>query len=453
MGEKIYYFNSVGVMQTGLQGIDGEVYYFYNDGPAARYKELNYGGKNYYFDAKGKAARGFIERDGKTYYYSDEYVRSVGLIQSKGEYYYLINGKLAKDQWRDINGKRYYFDSDCKAKKGSQLIDGNFYYFNSIGVMQAGFVSNGGYVYYYQPENGTIYTGWLTLNGYRYYFQTSGQMAIGEMIISGKDYYFDEDGKLDEKIYKKGKTYYDRNGNILTGWHYINDKKKLFNCYGEMVEGASSLVIDISEHNARKIDWVKLKKNAEVDGVILRAGVTLYRTDKTKRIDNNFNEYYEMCKKYNIPIVGVYWYSCACTVEEAKEEAFTLIQILKDKDVNFPVYIDTEDNHNVKEEGVAPINQAMLNKKDLTEVVEAFLEEIEKNNYIGGIYASTSWFNNHLDMSILSKYNIWVAQYGSDEEEIVWKCTYKGKYNLWQYTSLGTIDGIKGYVDLNAMYN
>lgn len=60
------------------------------------------------------------------------------------------------------------------------------------------------------------------------------------------------------------------------------------------------------------------------------------------------------------------------------------------------------------------------------------------------IYASLSWFKDELDMSKLP-YTVWVAQYNDN-------CDYKGKYLLWQYSSDGKVNGIKGDVDMNYYY-
>ena len=49
-------------------------------------------------------------------------------------------------------------------------------------------------------------------------------------------------------------------------------------------------------------------------------------------------------------------------------------------------------------------------------------------------------------MRQLSAYRVWVAQYYS-------KVTYKGRYDVWQYTSKGKVDGISGNVDMNYWYN
>lgn len=50
-----------------------------------------------------------------------------------------------------------------------------------------------------------------------------------------------------------------------------------------------------------------------------------------------------------------------------------------------------------------------------------------------------------MDDSKLTPYAHWVAQYDS-------KCTYKGDYGIWQYSSKGSVDGISGNVDLDYAY-
>jgi hypothetical protein len=50
-----------------------------------------------------------------------------------------------------------------------------------------------------------------------------------------------------------------------------------------------------------------------------------------------------------------------------------------------------------------------------------------------------------IDASAFSNYFIWVAQYNTT-------CNYKGKYNMWQYSSKGSVPGIKGNVDVNIAY-
>ena len=62
-----------------------------------------------------------------------------------------------------------------------------------------------------------------------------------------------------------------------------------------------------------------------------------------------------------------------------------------------------------------------------------------------GIYANKNWLINKLDMSQLEKYEIWLAHYTSQTD-------YSGKYDMWQYTSSGDVNGIQGRVDMDYSY-
>ncbi|NLL02839.1 MAG: endolysin, partial [Clostridiales bacterium] len=55
------------------------------------------------------------------------------------------------------------------------------------------------------------------------------------------------------------------------------------------------------------------------------------------------------------------------------------------------------------------------------------------------------WFETKLNTAQLNKYIIWLAQYND-------QVTYKGKYDIWQYSSKGSVAGINGNVDMNLSY-
>ena len=80
-----------------------------------------------------------------------------------------------------------------------------------------------------------------------------------------------------------------------------------------------------------------------------------------------------------------------------------------------------------------------------TKVCKAFCETIENAGYEAGVYASRSWYNQNLEVSELDDYKIWLAEYRSTP-------LYSGYYDMWQYTSKGSVDGIEGNVDLNISY-
>lgn len=186
--------------------------------------------------------------------------------------------------------------------------------------------------------------------------------------------------------------------------------------------------IDVSKWQGA-IDWDKVKA-AGVEYAILRIGYG----KKTSQKDGQFERNYTECKRLGIP-VGIYLYSYALSVEGAREEAKTCLNWLAGRKLDLPIYFDIED-----------ATQSGFSKDILTNMCKAFCEEIEKAGYWAGVYANKYWLTEKLNGSELEKqYTIWVAQYAS-------KCTYAGKYDIWQYSSSGAVAGIAGKVDMNYMY-
>ena len=61
------------------------------------------------------------------------------------------------------------------------------------------------------------------------------------------------------------------------------------------------------------------------------------------------------------------------------------------------------------------------------------------------IYGNPSMVGSELDLSQLSEYAFWLAHYTSG-----WQPTsFAYHYDMWQYTSYGSVDGISSRVDLN----
>ena len=190
-------------------------------------------------------------------------------------------------------------------------------------------------------------------------------------------------------------------------------------------------VIDISYYQGN-VDYAKVKASG-VEGVILRSSYTGYG-DLKQHTDAKFEEYYKGFKAIGMPM-GVYHYSSANTIELARREAAYVLDLIDGKELEYPVFFDTENQQ----------RQKPLSKQELTDIVKAFCEVIEKAGYYVTIYASTSWFDDELDCSQLKDYDKWVAQYSS-------KCTFTEPYGMWQYSSTGKVDGISGNVDMNHCY-
>lgn len=197
--------------------------------------------------------------------------------------------------------------------------------------------------------------------------------------------------------------------------------------------------VDISSLNGN-VSIEKIKK-AGFDFVMIRCG---YGSDLTVQDDTQFENNVRKCEAAGVPW-GTYLYSYALNKEDAKSEAKHVIRLLKGKKPTLPVAFDMEDADGYKSKNGMP------SKKTLVEICKTFLEEIKKSGYYPMLYASLSWLNNQLnDSSLLTKYDIWVAQWNST-------CDYKGSYGMWQYggeinyLESNSIDGV-GKIDKDKCY-
>ncbi len=198
--------------------------------------------------------------------------------------------------------------------------------------------------------------------------------------------------------------------------------------------GKTKAGIDVSKWNG-DIDWDKVK-NAGVEFAIVRAG---YRGSVTGSLvqDIYFDANMKGAAASGIP-VGVYFFTQATNEVEAVEEASAVLKWVRDYNITYPIFIDTEGaGGNGRADG--------LDADTRTLVCEAFCRTIENAGYEAGVYASRNWYNNNLHAEKLEDYYIWLAEYRNVP-------LYQGYYRMWQYSSKGKIDGIEGNVDMNVMY-
>ncbi len=87
--------------------------------------------------------------------------------------------------------------------------------------------------------------------------------------------------------------------------------------------------IDVSEHQGA-IGWSRVKASG-VDFAILRAGYGKFATQKDRQFEAN----YANTKTVGLP-VGAYWYSYAKTPEEARQEAQICLEIVKNRQFEYP---------------------------------------------------------------------------------------------------------------------
>ena len=193
--------------------------------------------------------------------------------------------------------------------------------------------------------------------------------------------------------------------------------------------------IDVSKYQGT-IDWSAVKEEG-IEYAFIRLGLRGYESAKIV-----LDEYYEAnMKGANSAGVaaGVYFFTQAVTVEEAKEEADFVIEHLAGYGVSCPVVFDVERISGGK--GRAD----QLTKEERTDITIAFCEAVKAAGYTPMIYGNVVCFTRLLDMTKLNDYEKWYAFY----DDYMYM-----PYNVscWQYTEKGLVDGIPGNVDLNISF-
>ena len=184
-------------------------------------------------------------------------------------------------------------------------------------------------------------------------------------------------------------------------------------------------------------------KNEGVKFAILRAGYTGYGNGVSKAKDTEFETHYKNAKANGLG-VGAYWFSCANTYDKGVSEANWMYEnCLKGKQFEYPIYIDVE------EDGGGRHYLSGAGKAAITAGIKGFCETLEKKGYYVGVYASSSWFKTYIDASIPSKYDCWVANWGTTNPSTP-------AHGLWQFggeSNMIRTNKIAGYVcDQNYAY-
>ena len=415
---------------TGLTDYYGTWYYVENGELNWNFTGLtDYYGTKYYvengvlnWDYTGLALLGSDE----WYYVENGAVKNdyTGLTYFCGRWFYVEKSAL---NW-NYTGLTKYYDTWYYVENG--VLNWNF----------SGAVPYGKTLYYVNGGRITWdYNGTADYNGVKYIF-------VGSIAQNGiyKSKYTDynlvyADGKTGWYDYGDNTYYIGSDGRPLYGNQYIDGKRYFFNANGAK---ASLFGADFSKHQGT-IDWASVKQSG-VEFVILRAAVRGYGSSGNLVTDSQIAANIKGALSQNID-VGIYVFSQAVTTEEAVEEAERALDIIKGYDIKLPIYFDSEYSGAPNRTGRAD----GLTKAERTSLAIAFCETVRKAGYKAGVYASKSFFYDNLDYAALQSrgYEIWLAHYISSVTD------FKYPYNIWQYTSKGSIGGVQSeYADLDIAY-
>ena len=241
-----------------------------------------------------------------------------------------------------------------------------------------------------------LYTGWQTIDGKKCYYTKDHERVTGRQIISGVEYDFGADG-------------------------FISNS-------------SGTLGIDVSKYQP-SINWSSVKSSG-VDYVIIRCG---YRGSSTGVLveDPYFKSHIKGAKAAGLK-VGVYFFTTATSEAEAVEEASMCAYLCNGYGLDMPIFMDCESSPRAGYNGMSASQR--------TAIIKAFCNTVRSAGYSAGVYANKTWFSSYINAGELSGYKIWLAQYNSAGP------TYSGRYDIWQYTSKGKVNGISGYVDMNRRY-
>ncbi|HJA18321.1 MAG TPA: glycoside hydrolase family 25 protein [Candidatus Mediterraneibacter ornithocaccae] len=195
--------------------------------------------------------------------------------------------------------------------------------------------------------------------------------------------------------------------------------------------------IDVSEFQGEEIDW-KQVRDSGVEFVIIRLGYRAYGESGELVLDAMYEDNIKGALDAGLD-VGVYFFSQAVSAAEAVEEADFVLEHLKPYEITGPVVYDTEE---IKWDTARTDNNT---KQEFTNYCKVFCDTVEHAGYDPMIYSNMKWMAFTLDMSELSGYDFWYADYHD-----VPQCPYD--YKIWQYSEEGAVPGINANVDLNLWF-
>lgn len=189
--------------------------------------------------------------------------------------------------------------------------------------------------------------------------------------------------------------------------------------------------IDVSSHNGA-VDWAAVKADG-IEFAMLRIG---YRGAQEGILheDEYFNTNIQQAIQNHLK-VGVYFFSSAISAEEIDEEVDLVLNKIKGYKIQMPVVYDMEEF----DQG-GRIDDLSLEQR--TKLALRFCKKIKEAGYQPMIYGNMTWLYQNYDFERISKYPVWLASYSIS-------CPMEDKFDMWQYSNKGQVNGIEGDVDMN----
>lgn len=180
--------------------------------------------------------------------------------------------------------------------------------------------------------------------------------------------------------------------------------------------------IDVSSWQ-RNIDFAAVKASG-IDVVYIKS------SEGNRSTDPYFRQNYNNAKANGLK-VGFYHYVTARSVQEGINQAKFFASVISGTDPDCKLAMDFE-------------SFGSLSNSEINAIALAFIQTLESVTGKEALVYSNTYTARSIFSSELSRYPLWVAQYGVSQP------SSNGKWNSWvgwQYTDQGSVNGISGYVD------
>lgn len=416
---------------------------------------------------------GYVEYDGSEWCVSGGTINFdvVSIVPWENQWYKIVNGRWDKDYigvaqnengwWYVNNGLvdftytglasnergTWYIDNgevDFSAN-GTVTIDGQVYRCDGglCDTSYAGVVlHHEKWMYLYNNAINSTFTG-IASNEQGQWYLVSGEVAFdytGKVEYQGVTYHI-TDGFVDGvgtftgiKLVDGQRLYYNEGVNDIS---YNGNAKDtdglLWHVKNGVVDG--SVGVDVSSYQG-DIDWDKVQADG-IQFAVIRIG---FGDDIASQDDKKAIRNMDECERIGMPY-GVYLYSYAVSEAEAVSEKDHILRMLEGRNPSMGVYLDIEDTAYYQKYGLDPYSTE--GKARIMKYISIVMDGISPY-YKAGVYANYNYFTNVINKNEIDEMK-WLAIYGRGD------CP-TGDWDMWQYTSTGSVDGISGNVDMNIWY-
>lgn len=178
--------------------------------------------------------------------------------------------------------------------------------------------------------------------------------------------------------------------------------------------------VDLSSHNGI-VDFKSLASN-DIDFVFLKV------TEGTDWQDDAFMRNYRLAKEAGLKVGAYHFFRFDA---DGASQAANLLNAVKNLDLDLGIAVDVESHGNPK-----GITSAEV-KEQLREMADC----LNLEGYRITFYSNTRGYYDYLDDEFKGQ-PLWICGFSNPPVQAEW--------DFWQYTHSGSVEGIKGPVDLNV---